>query len=127
MAAAATPFRAKKQRALHAVQAAVKGLSPEEVVDVLTQQLRAVATKAVKAKRSQEPLPSVLHERSRGRPFIVEADPELEQFILAQSGRQTLQHIVELCVEKFGKERAPSKSALQRYIQKFKYRSKGGK
>lgn len=127
MAAAATPFRAKKQRALHAIRSAVKGLSPEEIVDVLAQELKAAAKKAVRGKHNQKLVPPALFERRPGRPSSIEKDPELEEFILAQSGNQTLQHIVELCVEEFGEERAPSKSALHRYIQGKIYRSKGDK
>ncbi len=127
MAAAATPFRAKKQRALHAVQAAVKGLSPEEVVDVLTQQLKTVARRAVKRTAAPEPKLAVLRDRPAGRPSSIELDPELELFILAQSSSQTIEHIRQLCIKEFGEERAPKRSTLHRYIQKLKYRSKGGK
>lgn len=123
----AAPFRAKKLRALHAVQAAVKGLSAEDVVDVLTQQLKAVTHGAVKGKSKPQPSMAVLRDRPAGRLSSIELDPELEAFILEQSMSQTVEHIHKLCIAKFGKQRAPSRSALYRYIDKMKYRSKGGK
>lgn len=43
-------------------------------------------------------------------------DPELEQFLLDLPPLE-LTHIVEILTEKFGKDRAPSRSVLSRYFR----------
>lgn len=118
-----TPFEAEKQRAFNAVQAAVQNLSPTDVVDVLTQQLREVAS-AIQ-EPSPQPALLVLRARKRGPLSKVEDDPEVEAFILKQSATRTVEHLLQQCVREFGKERAPSRSGLYRYIDKLKYRTKG--
>ena len=117
-----TPFEAEKLRAFHAVQAAVQNLTTSDVVDVLTQQLREVAAAMPEAK----PAPSlaVLRDRTRGRLSNIEQDSALETFILTQSASLTIEHIRRECIKEFGEKRAPSKSAIHRYIQRLKYRTR---
>jgi hypothetical protein len=117
-----SPFEAEKLRAFRAVQAAVQHLSASDVVDVLTQQLREVA------KNIPEDNPAVVLPILRDpatRSFKVELDPELEAFILSQSVCRSIEQIRRECIKKFGAERAPSRSGLNRYINKLKYRTKG--
>lgn len=57
----------------------------------------------------------------------VEADPEVRNFIHGLRGRRSIEQIAEDCRERFGK-RAPSRSAIQRYCLRLKYRrGTGGK
>jgi hypothetical protein len=118
-----TPFNAEKLRAFHAVQAAVKNLPASDVVDVLTQQLREVAGAIPQGKPA--PALAVLRDLTPGRLSNIEQDPELEAFILRQSACLSIEHIRRECIKKFGAERAPSRSGLNRYINKLKYRTKG--
>jgi hypothetical protein len=117
-----TPFEAEKLRAFRAVQAAVQHLTASDVVDVLTQQLREVASN-IPEDRPATVLP-VLRDRS-SRPCKVELDPELEAFILSQSVCLSIEHIRRECIKQFGAERAPSRSGLNRYINKLKYGTGG--
>jgi len=55
--------------------------------------------------------------RHRGRPRGIESDAEVQRYIHTIHERRTFQQISEMCLVKFGKKRAPSKSAIQRYIQ----------
>ncbi|WP_305965668.1 hypothetical protein [Marinobacter salsuginis] len=117
-----TPFQAEKLRAFRAVQAAVEGLPAPDVVDVLTQQLREVA----RADPDEQPVTIVrLLRDPQRRPCKVELDPELESFILTQSAGLSIEHLRRECIKKFGAERAPSRSGLNRYINRLKYRTKG--
>lgn len=116
-----TPFQAGKLRAFHAVQAAVRDLPAMDVVDVLTQQLRVIA-----GDMQHKAIPDlpVLRLRPHERLMDIEKDPELEAFILTQSASYTIEHIRMQCVREFGEKRAPSKSALHRYIQRLIRRNK---
>ena len=54
-----------------------------------------------------------------GRLPKIESDPELQSFLHGIIGYHSLSELVRLCQEKFGMERAPSKSCLHRYTQKL--------
>lgn len=122
-----TPFRAKKDKAMRAVQAAVKGLPVMDVVEVLTHQL-AVAVKTEQGVMDDpREVQAIAAYRGQGRVSEIEKDPELEAFILEQRGYHTIEKLRALCVARFGEDRAPSKSGLHRYIQKRQYRGRGGR
>ncbi len=53
----------------------------------------------------------------------VEKDAELETFLLSVRGYWTIEQLRVVCIARFGKRRAPSASALYRYINKLKYRA----
>jgi hypothetical protein len=50
-----------------------------------------------------------------GHPFKVMCDPEVQQFVAAALKTMGFKAIAAACSERFGPERAPSKSAIQRY------------
>ncbi|WP_417581538.1 hypothetical protein [Nitrincola sp.] len=116
------PFRAKKAQAIKAVQAAIEGLSIVDVVEILTHQLTDIVKGAEGVVDDPHQMPSVL--AYRGRVSNIEMDPDLEAFILEQRGMKTLEQLRMQCVEQFGDERAPSRSALQRYVHSKQYRSR---
>jgi hypothetical protein len=50
-----------------------------------------------------------------GRTSKIDGDSELADFILRRFQTHKLADIAQLCLDKFGPERAPSKSAIHRY------------
>ena len=58
--------------------------------------------------------------KRRGQIMKVDADPEMREFIMNLNTYLSIKDIVALCVEKFGKARAPSRSALHRWLQRLK-------
>jgi hypothetical protein len=54
--------------------------------------------------------------RPKFRVSKIRRDPELEAYVKERLQSDTLVEIVAACLAKFGPERAPSKSALQRFI-----------
>lgn len=61
----------------------------------------------------------LLVRRHRGNLSRLEQDKELFDFINSLDRYYSLEAMRELIIKKFGKERAPSTSALHRYIQKI--------
>ena len=57
------------------------------------------------------------HPVRKGRSRRVDLDGELRAFLDDALGRLTLDRLVAACVARFGKERAPSRSAIHRYSQ----------
>jgi hypothetical protein len=58
------------------------------------------------------------HPRGVGRVSRIDLDPELRDFVEDRLGRLTLDELAEACGERFGPERSPSWSAIQRYAQR---------
>lgn len=58
-------------------------------------------------------LPRHIGGRSR-----IESDSELKAYIHSIQERRTIKQITKMCRVKFGKKRAPSNSAVHRYIKK---------
>ena len=119
-----TTFRAKKCAALEAMKGALKQLSLADALEVTGQLLAELSTsESTQVKQTSDRTSvSVLQPRKAGRKHSIEKDPELEVFILSLRGSRTISDIRTACVKKFGDKRAPSKSALHRYIQKLQYR-----
>ncbi len=57
--------------------------------------------------------------RRHGQISKIDADPEIKAFIHGISDDMTIKEIAEQCQRRFGKNRAPSKSAVGRYLQKL--------
>lgn len=55
-----------------------------------------------------------------GRRSPIAYDPELAAFIFNEFRRHTLGELTALCRAKFGSERAPSKSAIHRFLTRSK-------
>lgn len=68
--------------------------------------------------------PPLLRERHRGRPFKIEEDEEVRAFIHSQPHAMTLTQLANACRERFGHERAPSRSTISRYVLHLKYPKK---
>jgi hypothetical protein len=54
-----------------------------------------------------------------GHPHKILRDPEVEAFVEDALARMTFQAIADACLERFGPERAPRKSAVHRYWTDF--------
>ncbi len=121
----ATTFRAKKCTALEAMKGALKQLSLAEALEVTGQLLAELSTSETAPVKltSVRTSASVLQPGKAVRKHSIEKDPELEAFILSLRGSRTIADIRTACAKKFGDKRAPSKSALHRYIQKLQYRN----
>tara|TARA_Y100000782_G_C10113253_1_gene235478 strand:- start:243 stop:626 length:384 start_codon:yes stop_codon:yes gene_type:complete len=116
-------FRAKKLAALETMKKALSQLSLNDAMEVTGQLLSDLSSANPKqAKSDIKPSASVLQPRKRGGVSAIDKDPELETFILSLKGPRTIANIRTACAKKFGDKRAPSKSALHRYIQKLQYR-----
>jgi len=66
-------------------------------------------------------IPPLLQKRTRGAPFKIEADEEVRDFIHGLTCSMTYKQLEAACRERFGWLRAPSKSAIQRYVQHLKF------
>ncbi|MGY8872759.1 MAG: hypothetical protein ACKVJE_20195 [Pseudomonadales bacterium] len=53
---------------------------------------------------------------TRGRLSKIQMDEELEAFILSNMNNASQKSLLTMCIDQFGKGRAPSRSALQRYL-----------
>ena len=115
----------KKQRAYKAIEKALAELSSGDAVDVLAHQLTTLAQHKLGVNANPREVPTVVCHRSHGRVSSIEADSELEEFILSMRGYRSIQQMQQACSERFGKARAPSKSAIHRYIQKKTVRGRG--
>ena len=123
----ATTFGAKKSAALETMKGALRQLTLADALEVTGQLLAELSTSELTDIRqtSTRASASVLQPRKAGRRHSIETDAELEAFILSLRGSRTIADIRTACVKKFGDKRAPSKSALHRYIQKLQYRQSG--
>jgi len=54
-----------------------------------------------------------------GTPGKISGDPEIAAFVDKQLESETFERIAEACKRRFGPARAPGKSAVHRYWQKF--------
>lgn len=63
---------------------------------------------------------SKIRLRSRSK---ITRDPELARFIIRCAETMLIREIASACVEKFGPERAPSKSSIHRFIHEVAPRS----
>ncbi len=98
-------------------------LTPSDAFKVLHQALGQVIkanlnTDYAKPESLMYPYNPVLKRRKQQ--MKVDADPELKAFIHSLKTYHSTNEIVALCVKKFGKKRAPSKSSLGRYFQRLK-------
>lgn len=72
------------------------------------------------------PVHPLLLKRCKGNPSIIKSDDEIRSFIHGIKQSMTLDQIHEACVDEFGKDRAPSRSSVHRYLQSLKYPNVGG-
>lgn len=120
-----TQFRAKKYAALEVMKDALESLSLTDAIDVTGALLVDLATSKPAPELQLKVSSDAAVMQSRIRRSNIESDPEVEAFLLSLKGYMSLADMRQACIEKFGAKRAPSRSALQRYISKLKYRRKG--
>lgn len=113
-------MKVQQRVALNVIESALQALLPveaKEVVDALT---KSQCTQFELERLSANS--TILQPVRLSR---IESDSELEQFLLSMKGQHTHAAMLQQCIDKFGKERAPSKSALNRFIKKTKRRWNG--
>ncbi len=99
----------------------LSGLSLSDVLKLLSQVINQLLKKVESGNNYQKPIFKTNENfLPRGQKMKVELDPELEEFIHSINDLMTIRDIRELCIEKFGKERVPSKSAIGRYLIKVR-------
>lgn len=102
----------------------MSGLAVSDALRVISRVMEQVLNKPLK---SSDPL--------MGKPFVsaianflprhiggrsrIDSDSELKTYIHSIQERRTMKQIANMCQVKFGKKRAPSKSAVGRYIKKI--------
>lgn len=103
-----------------ALLAIVKDLAPRDAIAALIETAHALPN-ADNAEFIIFPssASNLIRRTKGGRLSKIESDPELKSFLLAVYGYHTIMELVRMCQEKFGMERAPSKSGLQRFISKI--------
>lgn len=62
------------------------------------------------------PKPKKSKRITRGRLSKIQRDAELEAFLLANLSNTPQKDLLDLCIKHFGIERAPSRSALSRFL-----------
>lgn len=75
----------------------------------------------IAAPQAVSPLLASLMQRSQGGHSRIDGDPELLAFILGLPAHLTYPQIEAACRARFGAERAPSKSAIHRFVQRLKH------
>lgn len=75
----------------------------------------------IAAPQAVSPLLASLMQRTQGGHSRIDSDPELLAFILGLPAHLTYPQIEAACRAKFGAERAPSKSAVHRFVQRLRY------
>jgi len=106
-----------------AVLQLLSGLSLSDVLKLLRRVINQLLKKVESGDAYQNPVFQMnknLLPRHRGQKSTVESDPELQAFIDGITEYKTYDEIRALCVEKFGEERVPSRSAIGRYMLKVR-------
>ncbi len=75
----------------------------------------------IAAPQAVSPLLASLMQRTQGGHSRIDSDPELLAFILGLPAHLTYPQIEAACRANFGAERAPSKSAIHRFVQRLKH------
>lgn len=86
----------------------------EAIIQVVRNSTKNPCDKPVKL-----PIANLKRRARAGRVSKIEVDPEIKAFIHQLRGYHSYPEIARRCAHKFGKQRAPSKSAVGRYIKKI--------
>ena len=99
----------------------LSGLSLSDFLKLLRQIINQLLKKVETGDAYQKPVFKMNKNfLPRGQKMKVELDPELEEFIHTRKYFMTIRDLRELCIEEFGEERVPSKSAIGRYLLKVR-------
>jgi len=99
----------------------LSGLSLSNVLKLLRQVINQILKKVESGDAYQKPVFKMNKNfLPRGQKMKIELDPELQAFIHSITDPMTIRDIRDLCIEKFGAERVPSKSAIGRYLLKVR-------
>jgi hypothetical protein len=114
----------KNQRLVTRIFAELSDLRVSEALEiihiVLGRLLTARAPEIAGAPQGRVvPLNPDLLRRPRGCQSKITKDPEIRGFIHGLSGYHTIDQITCLCARKFGRKRAPSRTAVGRYLQRL--------
>lgn len=108
----------------------VGNLNTADALRVLNMSVGRVLEQVGQSKTGEFSSPAIpfphhlLHRNIKGSK--IERDLELQRFLHSSGRDLTIEEIASMCRKKFGAKRAPSKSAIHRYIKKLKYMRKGG-
>jgi len=104
-----------------AVLQLLSGLSLSDVLKLLRRVINQLLKKVESGDAYQKPVFKMNKNfLPRGQKMKVELFPELEEFIHSRKDFMTIRDLRELCIDEFGKERVPSKSAIGRYLIKVR-------
>lgn len=111
----------KPDEVVRDVLLALDGLTPEHALQVLHQAEGRLLERLKPGTRPPLKVVSVINpdlkRRVRaGRPPRIEQDPEIRDFLLNLRGHHTIVAIQALVAARFGNARAPSKSAIHRWL-----------
>ncbi len=111
-----------KQAALQDIQKILEGLTKVEALQVIRQLLCESIGEVDAAKTL--PKPTKASRVTRGRLSKIQMDAELEAFILSHLNNASQKALLDLCLDQFGQARAPSRSALSRYLTELSTQNK---
>jgi len=99
----------------------LSGLSLSDLLKLLRRVINQLLKKVESGDAYQKPVFKMNKNfLPRGQKMKVELFPELEEFIHSRKDFMTIRDLRELCIDEFGKERVPSKSAIGRYLIKVR-------
>lgn len=105
-----------------AIVTSLAGVSRIDAVKILSVSIQLIASEDRPTDKLDNPCfvaNGNLIRKKSGSPSRFEKDPELIKFISNLDHYYTCGEMLTLLVKQFGKERAPSKSSLGRYLQKI--------
>jgi len=95
----------------------LKGYTWREVVLILSEAFSLIASQQQEVVCESPGNAGYLFRVRTGKKAKIDKDPEILFFLYGIDRYMTLYELQDLLIEKFGKKRAPSKSALWRYFK----------
>lgn len=130
---ASDPEIKREERLVTLVLGALSDLTGSEalrIIHIVLGRLLMARTPEIAAAFPGRVAPSInpdLLRRPRGLQSKITNDHEIRDFIHGLRGYHTIDKIVGLCARKFGRKRAPSRSAVGRYLQRLSVQGGGSK
>lgn len=100
----------------NSVLRSIAGLSHGQKIEVLAEAMQLVCREGKRPALTPEEMREV---QSRSSLSKIDADEEMKAFVLAQPEPLTLKSLHAALVERFGRDRAPSKSSVHRYLTRI--------
>jgi hypothetical protein len=111
---ALTESKTDKKAAFQSIQEILDDLTKTDSLQIIQQLLNEYFGEVDTGSTLPKPKKAV--RVTRGRLSKIEMDEELEAFILANVSNASQKSLLVMCIDQFGAERAPSRSALGRYL-----------